>query len=196
MVVKGKRRGRPDRGRKRLTPEAIVTSAKSLLRECGKVPSVRKVAEDLGVDPMAIYYYFANKSALLEAVTVSLMESIHEPSEEGDWREELEALCRSYLLLLGKYSGLLATMLAMPAGGPANVFIDRFRRILAPLDLSDEVLRDAVDFLADYLHGFALAMECGGAEGLLTVEMASGPLGFYMRALAAEVDRAADSGIE
>lgn len=187
MPVECKKRGRPSRSRGKLTPEIIVNCARTLLQENGKVPSVRQVSGKLDVDPMAIYHYFSSKAALLEAVTVSLMETIYEPSGDGDWQEELRLLCRSYLVLLKEHAGLLTTMLSMGSESPAHVFITRFHEILSPLHLSGKVLKDAVDFLADYLHGFALAMHCNNDNQRLNVEMAEGPLSFYTRALAQEV---------
>ena len=73
------------------------------------------------------YHYFSSKSALLEAVTVSLMEEIYKPEGENTWQVELELLCKSYLKLLKDHSGLLETMPAMSSEGPAAVFTQRMR---------------------------------------------------------------------
>jgi len=158
-----------------------------LMRESGKVPSVRKVSGQLGVDPMAIYHYFKNKAALLEAVSVSLMETIYVPTGEDSWQDELRALSLSYLVLLREHSGLLETMLSMDSIGPAQVFGKRFERILKPLGLSDEMLMNAMSLLADYLHGYALAMRCNWSEQELDVDMLDGPLSLYLRGVEAEI---------
>ncbi|WP_300675249.1 TetR family transcriptional regulator [Desulfoluna sp.] len=159
------------------------------MRTEGKVPSIRKIAGTLNVDAMAIYHYFSNKNALLEAVTVSLVEEIYKPLGENPWQEELKLLCKSYLKLLKDHAGLLKTMLAMTSEGPAAVFTQRFHVALAPLNAKETQLKNALDFLADYLHGFALAMNCNPKDEHLCVDFVDGPLAFYIRTLSLEASR-------
>ncbi|WP_036821166.1 TetR/AcrR family transcriptional regulator, partial [Photobacterium sanctipauli] len=130
----------------------------------------------------AIYYYFANKNALLEAVTVSLVGEIYRPEKDAPWQQELSKLCESYLQLLAQYPGLLETMLAMTSHGPAEVFMERFDLATAALQLNDELRENALSMLADYLHGYALALHCQSGDSLNT-DLLAGPLGFYMKAL-------------
>ena len=182
MTVKEKKRGRPARTNDRLNAETIVLCARVLLLENGKVPSIRKVAGELNVDPMAIYHYFSSKAALLEAVTLSLVEEIYLPTGSDDWQAELRQLCESYLGLLKDHRGLLETLLTMSAKGPAQVFSERFYTALSPLQLNENQLKDAQDFLVDYLHGFALSMNCDSTQ-TLDVGYIQGPLVFYMKSL-------------
>lgn len=184
MTVKTKKRGRPGADKLQLTAEVITVRAKELLLEDGKIPSIRKIAGTLDVDAMAIYHYFANKQALLAAVTVSLVREIYQPVDNGDWQEELQRLCLSYVQLLKAYPGLLETLLTMSEEGPAEVFAQRFRLALMPLQLSDTDIKNALDLLADYLHGFALALNCN-PDGTLEADMMEGPIQLYMKALAA-----------
>ncbi len=183
MSVKNKKRGRPSKTGGKLSTEAIVVSAVGLLEKSGKVPSIRQIAMALNVDPMAIYYYYPNKAAILEAVTVDLMESIYTPGGQNDWQEELVCLSESYLRLLQNYSALLETMLAMSDTSPAEVFASRFHRIVSPLKLTESDMNDALSLLVDYLHGFALAVRCNNGTPSLTIDMARGPITFYLDAL-------------
>lgn len=160
MSAMGKKRGRPSAAQGQLTPERIILCARQLMQQQGKVPSIRQLTGELGVDAMAIYHYFANKSALLEAVTVSLVEAIYEPQDDGDWQGELHRLCHSYLDLLREHPGLLETMLSMSSFGPAQVFCERLASALSPLELNEAAFVQARDLLADYLHGVAIAMQC------------------------------------
>ncbi|MGR5063180.1 TetR/AcrR family transcriptional regulator [Photobacterium sp. DNB22_13_2] len=182
MTVKGKKRGRPTTLAVTLSKDRIIECANTLMANDGKIPSIRKLAASLEVDPMAIYYYFTNKQALLEAVTVSLIENIYCPDSTGDWQYELANLCESYLNLLAQYPGLLETLLGMTSHGPATVFTERFDLAIADLALSDELRNNALSMLVDYLHGYALAMSCQSGDEL-KVDMMSGPLAFYMKAL-------------
>ncbi|QJB56063.1 TetR/AcrR family transcriptional regulator [Pseudodesulfovibrio sp. zrk46] len=190
MTVKLKRRGRPGRDEEGLSAEAIVDCFRTTMLERGELPTIRQVAEKLDVDPMAIYHYFKNKAVLLEAVAVSLMESIYRPTGAREWQEELRELCRSYLALLQDHTGLLETMLSMTTIGPAEVFAERFQIVMQPLGLSDGELKNALDLLADYLHGFALAMRCNWSSEELTYDMLEGPLSLYVRGLEVEAKAA------
>lgn len=183
MSVKEKKRGRPKGSGSQLSSEAIMMMAKKLMHEEGKIPSIRKLASSLQVDAMAIYYYFDNKSKLLESITTSLIEDIYEPKVSKEWKAELHELCISYLTLLSNYPGLLETLLSMNSESPAEVFIDRFHLVVEPLDLDKPSAKNALDLLVDYLHGYALALNCNGESLSLNIEMLKGPLDFYCIAL-------------
>ncbi|KMV28534.1 transcriptional regulator [Photobacterium swingsii] len=184
MSVNDKKRGRPSGKGSQLSQAVIIAQAKSLMQAEGKTPSIRKLASALNVDAMAIYHYFKNKDALLEAITVSLISDVYEPVGHQDWQSELEQLCHSYLALLGQYPGLLETLLTMKSAGPAQVFIERFDLVVAPLGLQETTRTDALSLLVDYLHGFALAMKC--SDGALTIDMCQGALTLYCRGMSSE----------
>lgn len=179
MSVKQKKRGRPTKNSAPLSQESIISTAKLLMENDGKIPSIRKLALNLDVDAMAIYHYFKNKDALLEAITTSLVEEIYRPNNEKEWKQELESLCVSYLELLQRYSGLLETLLSMTSFGPAEVFTDRFNRIVAPLALTPPLQTTALHLLADYLHGFALAMKCNQTSNSLEINTLKSSLALY-----------------
>lgn len=183
MSVKEKKRGRPSGSKKTLNQDSIMNMAKRLMKEDGKIPSIRKLALHLDVDAMAIYYYFSNKNALLEAITTSLIKEIYLPQQKANWKSELNLLCVSYLTLLHTYSGLLETLLSMTSASPAAVFTERFNLIIQELHLSSEAKKNALDLLADYLHGFALALNCNQTQPIDIIEYIKGPLRFYCVAL-------------
>jgi AcrR family transcriptional regulator len=183
MPVKEKKRGRPKGSNRQLSAEIIMDKAKALMKEEQKVPSIRKLASSLNVDAMAIYYYFENKNKLLEAITTSLIEDIYEPKMGEDWRLELNTLCTSYVTLLNDYSGLLETLLSMNSENPAGVFIEKFHVVIEPLKLDNVAVKDALDLLVDYLHGYALALNCSNGHSDLDIEMLKGPLNMYCIAL-------------
>lgn len=183
MIVKEKKRGRPARGRRSLSNDIIIEQAKRLMLNDGKTPSIRQLASSLSVDAMAIYHYFKNKDALLEAITTSLVEDIYEPQKSDNWQKELELLCRSYLQLLNQYSGLLETLLSMESVGPAVIFRERFNCVVYSVNLDKEHAENALDLLVDYLHGFALAMKCNKQENQLNIDMITGPLLLYCKAI-------------
>ncbi|MGF1690855.1 TetR/AcrR family transcriptional regulator [Photobacterium kagoshimensis] len=184
MSVNEKKRGRPSGKGNQLDQALIIEQAKGLMQVEGKIPSIRKLAAALNVDAMAIYHYFKNKDALLEAITVSLVADIYQPQPNAQWQVELERLCHSYLGLLAQYTGLLETLLSMKSTGPAQVFTERFNLIVGPLALPESTQEDALGLLVDYLHGFAMAMKC--SDGALTIDMCQGAVALYCRGITSE----------
>ncbi|PLX88976.1 MAG: TetR family transcriptional regulator [Desulfuromonas sp.] len=184
MTVKQKKRGRPSK----LTREAIVLGAKEWMLEQNKKLSIRALASHLEVDPMAIYHYFDNKAALLEAITISIMQGIYTPGNSSSWQMELTKLCHSYLSLLRDHPGLLETLLSMGGemAGPAEVFRERFDLAIAPLSLEESRKNAALDLLVDYMHGFALALHCAKDKSKLEVSAIERPLALYLSILEVE----------
>ncbi|PCK31147.1 TetR/AcrR family transcriptional regulator [Pseudoalteromonas piscicida] len=185
MSVKEKRRGRPLADSETLSQARIITAAKLLMKESKKVPSIRALASNLDVDAMAIYHYFKNKQALLEALTCSLVDEIYEPSCDEQWQIELQKLSASYLQLLDDYPGLLTVLLSIESVGPAQVFQTRFEEVTQTLKLQGQAQQDAICLLVDYLHGVALAMECNPDREALNVSMTSGAIALICKAIEA-----------
>lgn len=175
-----KRRGRPQKEARGLTADAIVAKAKTMMQSSKTVPSIRGLANELNVDAMALYYYFKNKNALLEAVTTSLIAEVYQPEGKGEWREELCTLCKSYLTILSRYDGLLQTLLTMQSTSPSDVFIGRFHQVVAPLNLTEERKKAFLDLLVDYLHGFSVAWSCDQSN-TLSLEHVNAPLNFLLQ---------------
>ncbi len=177
-----KKRGRPQKENLQLNSTLILECAKKLLLEENKIPSIRKIALKLNIDPMSIYYYFPNKNSLLEEITSSLMKNIYKPKNSNDWKNELKLLSKSYLNLLSDYPGLLEIMLQMESSEPANEFINRLRIVLSNLELNDEHFNSALCLLADYLHGVALAIQCD-SKNKLSINQIDRPLLLFVKAI-------------
>ncbi|GAA4887910.1 helix-turn-helix domain-containing protein [Ferrimonas pelagia] len=186
MSVKPKKRGRPASGNQPLSKAIILSEAKRLLAQQGKIPSLRALATALEIDPMAIYHYFANKAALLEAVATSLMKEIYQPQDNSDWQGEIRQLSESYLSLLAAHPGLLEIMLGMTSVGPAEVFVERLELALAPVGLDTGRFEAARDLLVDYLHGVALAIQCN--PGGIALSGLDGPLALIFASLAPDAN--------
>ena len=187
MTVK-KKRGRPGRAEKALSKEMIVDVAKGLLQTESKFPSIRKLAQELDVDGMAIYHYFDSKSLLQEATTISLVEEIYIPDRNGNWKTELQLLCKSYLKLLSKNVGLLETMLSMKnAEGPAGIFSQRLKIALQPHKLDDDTFLNILSLLADYLHGYAFSMKYNSDERKLGIDQIDSPLSYLLQAIERDI---------
>lgn len=174
------KRGRPSKEKNSLNAELIVGKAKCMMADNGKVPSMRAIAKELNVDPMALYYYFNNKNILLEGVAKSLMSEIYVPRRKLDWKQELKELSKSYLAILQRYDGLLKTLISMSSNSPADVFISRFNLIVNPLKIRNDQEKAFLNLLVDYLHGFSMALACD-STGELTPDHADNSLDFLFK---------------
>ena len=51
--------------------------------------TIRSLAAHLGVKPMSLYYYVANKSEIFDAIVDGVFSEISLPTVDGDWRAEI-----------------------------------------------------------------------------------------------------------
>jgi TetR/AcrR family transcriptional regulator, tetracycline repressor protein len=73
-----------------LNPAAVVDRAIEIVDAEGLDGlTVRKVAEAFGVTPMALYWHFANKDALLEAVGDAVVAGLEAPADDLDLEDYL-----------------------------------------------------------------------------------------------------------
>lgn len=80
----------------RLTDRRIAEAALDLVDADGiDGLTMRKLAQRLGVSAMALYTYFPDREAVLEAVTQLLLTEVEIPAEDLDWRETIRHLMRS-----------------------------------------------------------------------------------------------------
>jgi TetR/AcrR family transcriptional regulator, tetracycline repressor protein len=77
--------------------------------------SMRRLAADLGVQPSALYWHFANKQALLAAVADEVLRRGARPVPDGPWDERVTAFAhqlRDAMLAYRDGAELVATALA------------------------------------------------------------------------------------
>ena len=85
-------RAEAEPARRPLTRERILHAGLRLIDQQGlEAFTMRKLAQELGVDPMSIYRHFENKDALLDGVADVLWGEVELPGSETGW----EALLRS-----------------------------------------------------------------------------------------------------
>src|SRR5437879_3333606 len=90
MAPSRKARQSPRARRAMLTPEAVVEAAARVLARDGYAGlTMRAIADDLGVQAPALYWYFADKRALELALYVRLMEGFTVRLSGDDWRDRL-----------------------------------------------------------------------------------------------------------
>ncbi|MCA4995804.1 TetR/AcrR family transcriptional regulator C-terminal domain-containing protein [Tsukamurella tyrosinosolvens] len=97
MTTPRPRRGRPALGAPRLSRDAVVEAALTLIDRDGVAEvGMRSIARHLSVDAKSLYNHVRDKDDLLDAVTEHLLRSIvvHEPT--GDLRADLAGVARAF----------------------------------------------------------------------------------------------------
>jgi TetR/AcrR family tetracycline transcriptional repressor len=97
----------------KLSEQNILDGALRLIRADGvEQLSMRKLADDLGVSPMACYYYVKNKDDLLERIYDSMLATVATPAPSRvAWREQLRQLALALYELFSAHPGLSGFML-------------------------------------------------------------------------------------
>ncbi|NXY96165.1 TetR/AcrR family transcriptional regulator C-terminal domain-containing protein [Streptomyces sp. BR123] len=98
-TTRGRRGPERGSGAGSLDRERIVATAVRLLDEQGDAKfTMRVLATELGVTPMSVYWYIANKDDLMELALDAVAAEIElpDPAAGRDWREDLRALALSW----------------------------------------------------------------------------------------------------
>jgi AcrR family transcriptional regulator len=100
--------------------------------------SMRRLAADLGVQPSALYWHFANKQTLLAAVADEVLRRGERPDPDGPWEERVTSYAhqlRDAMLAYRDGAELVATALAFGLGEA-----DPVGRVVELLDHDDDRL--------------------------------------------------------
>ena len=79
--------------------------------------TIRTLATNLGVTPMSVYHYFANKSEILDGIVDVVFSEIDLPPGDGDWQAEIRRRAQSAPLSFAP----LSSPRSRPAGRPSAV---------------------------------------------------------------------------
>jgi AcrR family transcriptional regulator len=151
----------PGRERPGLSRALIVRTALTLIDRDGVAGlSMRKLGAELGVDPMAVYYYLPNKSALFDGVIEAVYAEVDLAGlpRSGDWRAQLHGFMTRLRAALRRHPNALPVVATRPAYVPALFEFGEHAlgaALAAGFD-AREVL-DMVNCLAMYTIGHALA---------------------------------------
>jgi AcrR family transcriptional regulator len=109
------RPGRPPR----LSRGQLVTAAREIAARRGAENlTMRRLASALEVMPNALYTYFPEKAAILDAVLDDLLGEVKRPRRRVTWRRGLVSMMSSYRELLLTQPGLMALTVSRPMYGP------------------------------------------------------------------------------
>jgi AcrR family transcriptional regulator len=144
--------------RRRLTRERVLTAAVAHADADGlEALTMRTLAEMLGVAPMALYRYVANKDDLVDAMVDVVFGEIGVPAGGGDWQTSMRKRAIAVREALSRHSWAVGLMEARRTPGPANLrhhdaVLGRLRA--AGFDVA--MAAHAYSLMDSYIYGFAL----------------------------------------
>ncbi|MGI5426939.1 TetR/AcrR family transcriptional regulator [Streptomyces sp. CA-179760] len=132
--------------------------------------SMRRLAGELNVTAMSVYWYVDTKDDLLELALDEAMGEMRLPEAEADegWRDQVRALAREYRSLLVRHpwvSQLVGTYLNI---GPNNVaFSGAVQRVIRRTGLPANRLTSTISAVFQFVYGY------GTLEGHLSARAAA-----------------------
>lgn len=119
--------------------------------------TMRSLAQQLGVRPMALYHHFANKEEILDGIIDVVFSAIDLPPADAHWRAALRRRAISARRVLAHHPWAIPLMESRTAPGPATLQQhDAVIGTLRRAGFSIQMTAHAYSLLDSYVYGFAL----------------------------------------
>jgi AcrR family transcriptional regulator len=119
--------------------------------------TMRKLADELGVGAMSLYYYVPNKEQLLDGMVDIVFSEIEPPSTDVDWKTAMRNRALSTRNALRRHPWAIGLMEGRTSHGPANLRLhDAVLGCLRAAGFSLEMTVHAYSVQDAYIYGFAL----------------------------------------
>ena len=149
---------RPRAPRGHLNKERVFRAAVDLAdREGLESLTMRKLAGELGVGAMSLYYYVPNKDELVTGMVDIVFSEIELPPGDVDWRAAMRRRALSTREALNRHRWAVGLMESQAMPGPASIRLhDTVLGCLREAGFSIEMTIQAYSVLDAYIYGFAL----------------------------------------
>ncbi|WP_374445304.1 TetR/AcrR family transcriptional regulator [Providencia sp.] len=151
--------GRPKTQQLNISSENIIAKAVEILDEKGiEQLSMRLIAKEMAITPMALYHYFSDKNALIKAIGNTLYHDINVTDIKGI-QPKIENLLLRYREKVIQYPQITLAIFNASALFPeqATRITKEIIQLLIELGLSTQQATQWGHILIDYTHGEALA---------------------------------------
>ena len=141
-----------------LTRQRVLRAAVALADRGGVgALSMRKLAQELGVEAMSLYHHVANKDAILDGLIDLVFGEIDLPVGEADWKAAMRRRAISAREVLRRHPWATGLMESRSTPGPATLrHHDAVLGILRNAGFPLELAAHAYSLLDSYIYGFAL----------------------------------------
>ncbi len=142
----------------RLTRERVLAAA-IVHADAGGLEALtmRKLADELGVAPMALYRHVANKDDLIDGMVDLVFAEIDLPPDGADWRAAMRTRAMSVYAALLRHRWAIGLMESRTNPGPANLrHHDAVIGSLRAAGFAMDRVAAAYSVLDSYIYGYAL----------------------------------------
>jgi TetR/AcrR family tetracycline transcriptional repressor len=158
----------------KLRREEVVAGALTLLDEVGvDAFTMRRLAQSLGVHAGAIYWHFADKQALEDAMVEAMLAGLLEPPLAGRWQEQLVELCRRLAAaLLARRDGARLSLRALRPGPNGLAISEALFAVMRRAGHSERITLWAASVVGYYVIGYVSdlqATEAAKSRGLASI---------------------------
>lgn len=145
------------RARERLSRERIIDAAISIADRDGlESLSMRRLAADLGVDPMSLYHHVGDKDGLLAAMTDAVISRIPQPGPDPDWATALRTALLDARATMLAHPWTPAAVARLPGPTPAGLrHLDGVLGILRAAGFPLALIHHAIHAFGSRLLGFS-----------------------------------------
>jgi AcrR family transcriptional regulator len=147
-----------------LSREAIVEAALRIVDRDGlAATSMRRVADDLGVAPSALYWHLRNKEELLQFVLDRAIAEIRLPERDpAHWEEQFKVVGREMRRVLTMHRDIArVTLGAIPVGPNILRVVEWIHALLREAGLPDKVVALVGDLCGLYVGAFSYEESLG-----------------------------------
>ncbi|MBQ1075828.1 TetR/AcrR family transcriptional regulator C-terminal domain-containing protein [Micromonospora sp. C31] len=150
--------GTPAPRRNPLSKELVLRTAVTLADEAGTgAPSMRRLAERLGVESMSLYHHFRNKDVILDGMVDLVFAEIELPSDDVEWRAAMRQRAVSMRGALIRHPWAISLMDSRSSPGHATLrHHDAVIGCLRSGGFSIAGAAHALSLLDSYIYGFTL----------------------------------------
>jgi len=141
-----------------LTRQRVLDAAVALADRGGVgALSMRKLAQELGVEAMSLYHHVPNKDAILDGLVDAVFAEVEVPTGEQDWRSAMRRRADSVRAALGRHPWAIGLLDSRTSPGAATLrHHDGVLGILSRAGFPVELAAHAFSALDSYIYGFAL----------------------------------------
>ncbi len=146
------------RRREPLSRERVLQTALKLADQGGLASlTMRRLGQELGVEAMAIYYYFASRDQIVDGIVDLVFAEIELPASDGDWKAAMRGRAISLRDVLLRHRWAIGLLESRRNGGPANLrHHDAVIGSLRAGGFDIPMVAHAYSVLDGYIYGFAL----------------------------------------
>ncbi|MEU5580656.1 TetR/AcrR family transcriptional regulator C-terminal domain-containing protein [Streptomyces huasconensis] len=145
-----------------LDRERVVATAVALVDRDGPERfGVRRLAQELGVDPMSIYHHIKGKAALLDAMSEAVLTEVA-AATAGDasrrWEDVARRTAHAYREMAYRHPRLFPLLVTRAQTSPVALSaLEELATAMRAAGLPDQVVSDAPMVLFSFLNGHLLA---------------------------------------